>query len=76
MAGRNSYLQRTIRRNSVRKGLFGGSRFWLAIFAAGYVARWTGTVTKRGTMTVRYSEPLAPGEAIVIRHFDESAGPS
>jgi hypothetical protein len=69
-----TYVKRTIRMNSMQKGLFGGSRFWLTVFAAGYVLRWTGKVTKRGEMPVRYSESLRPGEEIVIRHVDPSAG--
>jgi hypothetical protein len=65
-----TYVKRTIRMNSIRKGLLGGSRFWLTVFAAGYVARWSGKVSKRGEMPVRFSEPLGPGEEIVIRHID------
>ncbi len=77
MAGRGfgpTYVKRTVRRNSVRKGLLGGSRFWLAIFIAGYVARWSGKVTKRGEMPVRYSERLLPGESITITHIDAPRG--
>lgn len=73
MAGRGigpSYVKRTVRMNSIRKGLLGGSRFWLGVFALGYVARWTGKVTKRGEMPVRFSETLEPGETLVIRHID------
>ena len=79
MAGRGfgpTYVKRTIRMNSIRKGLLGGSRFWLTVFAAGYVARWSGNVTKRGEMPIRFSEPLRPGEEIVIRHVDASRGSS
>ena len=65
-----TYVKRTVRMNSIRKGLLGGSRFWLAVFAAGFVARWSGKVTKRGEMPVRYSERLEPGESIVITHID------
>ena len=64
-----SYVKRTIRVNSIRKGLLGGSRFWLVVFALGSVARWSGKVTKRGEMPVRYSERLEPGEELVIRHL-------
>ena len=53
-----TYVKRTVRMNSIRKGLLGGSRFWLAIFGLGYVARWSGKVTKRGEMPVRFSEEL------------------
>ena len=64
-----AYVKRTIRFNSVRKGLLGGSRFWLAMFAAGYVARWSGKVTKRGEKPIRFSEALKPGESFVVRHI-------
>jgi hypothetical protein len=69
-----AYIKRTVRVNSVRKGLLGGSRFWLTVFALGQVARFAGKVTKRGEMPVRYSETLGPGETLVIRHIDTSAG--
>jgi len=64
-----AYVKRTIRYNSVRKGLLGGSRFWLAMFAAGYLARWSGKVTKRGEKPIRFAESLEPGESFVIRHI-------
>jgi len=65
-----AYVKRTIRVNSVRKGLLGGSRFWLGMFAAGYLVRWSGKVTKRGEKPIRFSEALKPGESLVIRHID------
>jgi len=77
MAGRGfgpTYVKRTVRMNGIRKGLLGGSRFWLAIFGLGYVARWSGKVTKRGEMPVKFSEALQPGEEIVIRHTDATRG--
>lgn len=77
MAGRGfgpTYVKRTIRMNSIRKGLLGGSRFWLTIFGLGYVARWSGKVTKRGEMPIRFSEGLKPGEELVIRHIDTTRG--
>ena len=77
MAGRGfgpAYVKRTIRMNSIRKGLLGGSRFWLVVFGLGYVARWSGKVTKRGEMPIRYSEALKPGEELVIRHTSDLRG--
>lgn len=64
-----AYVRRTIRMNSIRKGLLGGSRFWLAVFAAGYVGRWSKKVAKRGEMPVEFSEKLQPGQAYEIRHI-------
>ena len=63
-----AYVKRTLRYNSVRRGLFGGNRFWLTMFGLGQLARWSGKVTKRGDMPVRFTEKLAPGEAYEIRH--------
>ncbi|MDW3218389.1 MAG: hypothetical protein R8F63_07220 [Acidimicrobiales bacterium] len=79
MAGRGfgpTYVKRTIRMNGIRKGLLGGSPLWLTIFGLGYLARWSGKVTKRGEMPVRYSEPLKPGEELVIRHTTDQRGSS
>ena len=79
MAGRGfgpTYVRRTIRMNSIRKGLLGGSRFWLTVFALGYVARWSGKVTKRGEMPIRYSETLEPGQELVIRHMASGPDPA
>lgn len=79
MAGRGSgpsFVKRTVRRNSIRKGLLGGSRFWLTIFGLRYVARWSGKVTKRGEMPIQFSEELAQGEQLVIRHTNETRGSS
>ena len=64
-----AYVKRTIRYNSVHKGLMGGSRFWLAIFVAGYLVRWSSKVTKRGEKPIKFSESLKPGESFVIRHI-------
>lgn len=62
--------------NSVRKGLLGGSRFWLTVFGLSYVVRWFGNITKRGEMPIRFSEALQPGEELVIRHTTETRGSS
>ena len=76
MAGRGfgpTYVKRVVRMNSIRKGLLGGSPFWLGIFGLGYLARWSGKVTKRGEMPVRFSEAIGPGEQLVIRHVDDAS---
>ncbi len=65
-----SYIKRTIRHNSVRKGLLGGSRFWLGVFVVRRLALWSGKVTKRGEKPIRFSEALKPGESLLIRHID------
>ena len=64
-----TYIRRTIRMNSIRKGLLGGSRFWMAVFVAGRLAGWTGKVTKRGEPPVVFSEKMKLGESYEIRHI-------
>ena len=63
-------LLETVRANSFRKGLLGGARLWLAVFIARFALRWLARVTKRAEMPVEYSERLAVGESLVIRHVD------
>ncbi|MEM9465322.1 MAG: hypothetical protein AAGA90_08100 [Actinomycetota bacterium] len=74
MAGARSfgpaYLKRTFRFNATRKGLLGGSRFWLAMFGFLQVAKWSGKVTKRGDAPVKFSESLQAGESFIVRHVD------
>ena len=65
-----TYIRRTIRFNSIRRGLLGGSKFWLGVLAAGYVRRSAQKVTKRGEVPVVFSEKLKPGESYEIRHID------
>ena len=61
------FLGRLIWRTSVRKGFFGGQQTWMTLFAViGAVKafrRFAG-----GTPDVVYTEPLAPGQALIITH--------
>jgi len=66
---RKGVLRRYIRVNALRRGLFGGSRPWLAVFVLGLLRRQMGKVTKRGEMPLVLSEPLEPGEALLISHL-------
>ncbi|GEM_PF-1033611 len=71
MAGRSfgsAYLRRTVRINSVRKGILGGSRFWFAVYVLRFLGRWSHKVTKRGEMPVVFSQRLQPGETLELRH--------
>lgn len=63
-------LVETVRANSLRKGLLGGSRVWLTVFIVRFVLRWLAKVTKRTEMPVKYSERLALGETLDIRHVE------
>ena len=65
-----AYLKRTFRFNATRKGLLGGSRFWLSMYGFLQLAKWAGKVTKRGEAPVKFSESLAAGESFVVRHVD------
>ncbi len=65
-----AYVSRTIRFNSIRRGLIGGSKFWLAVFSARFVGARIQGMTKRGDKPIRFSEPLAVGEKLVISHID------
>lgn len=54
-------------RMALRRGLFGGSRVWMIVFAGIATAR----VFRRlsgAEPDVVYSEDLAPGQALVITH--------
>jgi len=65
-----TYIKRRIRMNSIQRGVLGGDKFWLTMFALGYAGRAVGKVTKRGPGPVVFSEKLAPGEAFEVRHID------
>lgn len=64
-------LAETLRVNSLRKGLFGGSRVWMTVFVARMLMRWLRKASKRTEMPVKFSEKLAVGESLVIRHLDQ-----
>ena len=54
-------------RASVRKGFFGGQRVWMTIFALAGAAKFLRRISG-GTADIVYSEPLAPGQALLITH--------
>ena len=59
------WLVRTLRRQGVRKGIFGGSRGWAAVA----VGTWGYTTLKRIARRepeLVFSEELKPGERIII----------
>jgi len=64
------YLSRTIRINSIRKGLLGGSGFWRTMFLVRVVGSKIGNATKRGEMPIRFSEKLGVGETFAVSHVD------
>jgi hypothetical protein len=65
---------RILRRNGVRKGIFGGSRGWAAVA----VGTWGYTTLKRLARRepeLVLSEELKPGERIIISHAVPTLGP-
>ncbi|HAB58312.1 MAG TPA: hypothetical protein DCE75_09695 [Acidimicrobiaceae bacterium] len=66
-------LKQTVRTNALRKGLLGGSRQWLVVFAALRVASWSNKVTKRGEAPIAFRQALQPGQAFVITHLEAPA---
>jgi len=69
-----AYVRRSVRHNSVRRGLLGGDRFWLSVFVLRRLAKASGKVTKRGEMPIRFTEKLKPGQGYVVSHFDPKGG--
>jgi len=65
---RKGGLRRYIRMSALRKGIFGGSRPWLIVFALLRLGGFIGKITKRGEMPLALSEPLKRGETMVIKH--------
>lgn len=64
-------LIRTLGANARRRGLFGRSRMWLALFLAGRLFRFAKRAAKRGEAALRYSEALRPGETLEISHLEQ-----
>lgn len=55
-------------RLAITRGLFGGNRRWMTVFAAIGAAKLMRRIASREAETV-YSEELKPGETLVIRHL-------
>ena len=66
---RSAYVKRYLRYNSIRRGLLGGSKPWLAVLVLARVGRGIGKITKRGAMPLALTEALKPGQALVISHL-------
>jgi hypothetical protein len=61
-------------RRAIAKGLLGGDRRWMTVFAAIGTAKLMHKLVGREPETV-YREELKPGETLVIRHLaDETLG--
>ena len=58
-------------RTAVRKGLFGGNRTWMTVFAVVGAAKVLRRVAGSEPEVV-YCEPLKRGQGLVITHLDET----
>ena len=58
-------------RTAVQKGLFGGNRTWMTIFAAMGAAKLMRRISGSAPETVFHGE-LKPGEAFIITHLTET----
>ena len=63
-------LKQTVRTNALRRGLLGGSRPWLVVFAVLRIMRWSSKVTKRGEAPIAFRKALQPGQSFVITHLE------
>lgn len=61
-------VRRYVRYNATRRGLFGGSKFWLGVLGLGYLRRFAGRISKKGEAPVVYSKPLESGHWAEIVH--------
>ena len=69
---RRAVWRRRFRTKMIRRGLLGGSKPWLALFALSLLGRGMNRVAKRGVIPVVFSEPLKPGERMLITHIAPS----
>ncbi|HEX4980034.1 MAG TPA: hypothetical protein VFV35_08210 [Acidimicrobiales bacterium] len=60
-------------RSAVQKGALGGNRTWMAVFAAMAAGKILRRIGGNVSQTV-YSEPLRPGESLIITHLHETTG--
>jgi len=63
--GITSGLASAVRRKSIRKGLFGGNRFWMIVGAAAWAFRFARRLASKDE-TVISTESLKPGEILII----------
>jgi hypothetical protein len=63
------YVARTVRLRATQRGLLGGHRGWLAVFALLQVAKFSQRLTKRGAGPVVFAEALRAGERFEIVHL-------
>jgi hypothetical protein len=63
-------LKQAVHTNALRRGLLGGSRPWLVVFAVLRIAKWSSKVAKRGEAPVAFRQALRPGQSFVITHLE------
>jgi len=70
---RRRKLSRIIEMNAVRKGLWGGSRTWRAVWVMLALRNGWLKLTKSGEGPISFTEPLREGEAWAIVHVPEDS---
>ncbi len=66
-------MPRRVTRMGAVRGLLGGSRAWLAVWAVAAGYRLVAKVVRKEAEVV-YSEELEPGESLVITHLTHHVG--
>ena len=70
---KKAYIQRTLKRNALRKGLLGGSPLWRAVWAGQLLLKGWGKISKGGEAPITFDESIGEGEAWAIVHEPEQS---
>ncbi|MGI9604286.1 MAG: hypothetical protein ACR2QE_20575 [Acidimicrobiales bacterium] len=61
-------FRRYVKYNATRKGLFGGSKLWLGVYAAGRLRTFSGQLSKKGEAPLVFSGPVSEGHWAQVVH--------
>ncbi len=70
---KKAYIQRTLKRNALRKGLLGGSPLWRAVWAGQLLLKGWGKISKGGEAPITFDESISEGDAWAIVHEPEQS---
>ena len=70
---KKAYIERTLKRNALRKGLLGGSPLWRAVWAGQLLLKGWGKISKGGEAPITFDESIGEGEAWAIVHEPEQS---
>ena len=70
---KKAYIQRTLKRNALRKGLLGGSPLWRAVWAGQLLLKGWGKISKGGEAPITFDESINEGDAWAIVHEPEQS---